>query len=75
MLRPQSFPININVKGIELEQDEMGAMYTGLTVNDIVRLPQRQSGDSKGQETFLASSADSKTPNLQEHLSRRKIMI
>ena len=32
--------------------------YTNLPVNAIVRLPHPWSGDSQGQETFLAPSAD-----------------
>ena len=33
-------------------------LYTNLPVNVIVRLPHPRSGDSQGQETFLAPSAD-----------------
>ena len=33
-------------------------IYTNLPVNVIVRLPHLRSGDSQGQETFLAPSAD-----------------
>ena len=36
-------------------------IYTYLAVNDIVRLPHPGGGDSQGQETFLAPSADKKT--------------
>ena len=32
-------------------------------MNAIVRLPHPQSGDSQGQETFLAPSADKQTRN------------
>ena len=32
-------------------------IYTNLPVNTIVRLPHPRSGDSQGQETFLATSA------------------
>ena len=39
------------------------AIYTNLPVNAIVRLPHPQSGDSQGQETFLAPSADKQTRN------------
>ena len=35
--------------------------YTNLPLNVIVRLPHPQSGDSQGQETFLAPSADKQT--------------
>ena len=38
-------------------------IYTNLPVDVIVRLPHPQSGDSKGQETFLAPSADKQTRN------------
>ena len=38
-------------------------IYTNLPVNAIVRLPHPQSGDSQGQETFLAPSADKQTRN------------
>ena len=34
-----------------------------LPVNAIVRLPHPRSGDSKGQETFLAPSTDKETRN------------
>ena len=33
-------------------------MYTNLPVNDIIRLPLPPSGDSQGQKTFFAPSAD-----------------
>ena len=36
-------------------------IYTNLPVNVIVRLPHPRSGDSQGQETFLAPSADKQT--------------
>ena len=38
-------------------------IYTNLLVNAIVRLPHLQSGDSQGQETLLANSADNQTRN------------
>ena len=38
-------------------------IYTNLPVNAIVRLPHPRSGDSQGQETFLAPSADKQTRN------------
>ena len=38
-------------------------IYTDLPVNAIVRLPHPRSGDSQGQETFLAPSADKQTRN------------
>ena len=36
-------------------------VYTNLPVNAIVRLPHPRSGDSLGQETYLAPSADTQT--------------
>ena len=33
-------------------------IYTNLPVSDMVRLPYPRSGDSQGQETFLAHSPD-----------------
>ena len=38
-------------------------MYTNLPVNSIVRLPHPRSGDSQGQETFLAPSTDKEIRN------------
>ena len=38
-------------------------IYTNLQVNATVRLPHPRSGDSQGQETFLAPSADKQTRN------------
>ena len=38
-------------------------IYTNLPVNAIVRLPHPHSGDTQGQETFLAPSADKQTRN------------
>ena len=38
-------------------------MYTNLLVSDTVRLTHPWSGDSQGQETFLAPSADKQTRN------------
>ena len=38
-------------------------IHTNLPMNAIVRLPHPQSGDSQGQETFLAPSADKQTCN------------
>ena len=38
-------------------------IHTNLPVNTIVRLPHSRSGDSQGQETFLAPSGDKQTRN------------
>ena len=41
-------------------------MYTNLPVNAMVRLPHPWSGDSRGQETFLAPSADKKPATMTQ---------
>ena len=38
-------------------------IHTNLPVNVIVRLPHPRSGDSQGQETFFAPSAEKQTRN------------
>ena len=40
----------------------------------MVRLPHPPSGDSQGQETFLAPSADKKTRNYDTNLPRKAIV-
>ena len=42
---------------------EWWAIYRNLPVNIIVRLPNPQSGDSHGEDTFLALSADKQARN------------
>ena len=44
-------------------------IYTNLPVNAIVRLPHPRSGDSQGQETLLAPSADKQTRNYDTECS------
>ena len=44
-------------------------IYTNLPVDVIVRLPHPRSGDSQGQETFLAPSADKQTHNYDMEFS------
>ena len=44
-------------------------IYINLPVDYIVRLPHPRSGDSKGQETFLATSADKQTRNYDTECS------
>ena len=41
-------------------------IYTNLPVSDVVGIPRPWSGDSQGQETFLAPSADKETRNKYE---------
>ena len=45
-------------KGLRCRKIKWWAIPTNLPVVDIVRLPQSRSGDSQGQETFLAPSGD-----------------
>ena len=44
-------------------------LYTNLPVSDIVRLSHPWSGDSQGQEKFLALSADKQTRNYDTECS------
>ena len=50
-------------KGLSRSKMKWWAIYTNLPVDVIVRLPHPRSGDSQGQETFLAPSADKQTRN------------
>ena len=49
--------------------------YTNLAVNAIVRLPHPWSGDSQGQETFLAPSADKQIPNFDIECSNHHLSL
>ena len=49
--------------------------YTSLPVNAIVRLLHPQSGDSQGQETFLAPSADKQTRNCDTDCSNHHLSL
>ena len=44
-------------------------IYINLLVNAVVRLPHPRSGDSQGQETALAPSADKQTRNYDTECS------
>ena len=48
-------------KGLSHSKMNWWAIYTNLQINAIVRLSHPRSGDSQGQETFLAPSADKQT--------------
>ena len=50
-------------------------IYTNLPVNIIVRLLHPRSGDSHGQETFLASSADKQTRNYDADCSNHHLSL
>ena len=43
--------------------------YANVPVNVIVKLPHPRSGDTQGQETFLAPSADKQTRNYDTECS------
>ena len=51
----------LRTKGLSYSKMKWWAIYTNLLVNAIVRLPHPRSGESYGQETFLAPSADKQT--------------
>ena len=50
-------------KGLSRSKMKWWAIYKNLPVDVIVRLPHPRSGDTQGQETFLAPSADKQTRN------------
>ena len=50
-------------------------IFTNLPVDVIVRLPHPRSGDSQGQETFLAPSADKQTRNYDRVLKPPSLPI
>ena len=51
-------PSTLRPKGLNRSKMKWWAIYTNLPVDVIVRLPHPRSGDSQGQKTFLAPSAD-----------------
>ena len=53
----------------------MKVEFTNLPVNAIVRLPHPQSGDSHGQEAFLAPSAVKQTYNYDLECSNHYLML
>ena len=56
-------PSTLRSKGLSRSKMKWWAIYTNLPVSDIVGLPHPRSGDSQGQETFLAPSSDKQTRN------------
>ena len=50
-------------KGLSRSKTKWWAIYTNLPMDVTVRQPHPRSGDSQGQETFLAPSADKSTRN------------
>ena len=56
-------------KGLSCSKMKWWAIYTNLPVNVIVRLPHPRSGNSQGQEMFLAPSADKQTRNYDTECS------
>ena len=57
--------MNANIIKFKMEKKE----FTKLPVDGIVRLPHPRSGDSQGQETFLAPSAYKRTCNYDTECS------
>ena len=49
--------------------------HTNLPVNAIVRLPHLQNGESQGQETSLAPSADKQTCNHDTECSNHHLYL
>ena len=50
-------------------------IYANLPVNVIVKLPHPQSGDSQGQKTFLAPSANKQTCNYDTECSNHHVPL
>ena len=53
----------LRLKGLSRSKMKFCAIHTNLPVDVIVRLPHPGSGDSQGQERFLAPSAEKQTRN------------
>ena len=49
--------------------------YANVPVNVIVKLPHPRSGDTQGQETFLAPSADKQTRNYDTECSNHYLHL
>ena len=62
-------PSTLRPKGVSRNMMKWRAIYTNLPVNATVRLPHPRSGDSQGQETVLAPSADKQTRNYDTECS------
>ena len=56
-------------KGLSRNKIKWWAIHTNLPVNVIARLPHPRIGDSQGQKTFLAPSADKQTRNYDKEWS------
>ena len=63
------FLSTLRSNGLSGSNMKWSAMYTNLPVNVTVSLPHPRSGDSQGQETFLAISADKQTCNYDTECS------
>ena len=63
VLKPPFFPINTNVKGIEVQQDGMVRHIYKFTSKCHSQTTPSHSLDSQGQEVFLAPSADKQICN------------
>ena len=59
-------------KGLSRSEMKELAIYTNLPMDIIVRLPHLSSGDSQGQETFIAPSVDKSTRNYDIECSNHR---
>ena len=59
-------------KGLSHRKIKLWAIHTNLPVDDKVRLPHPRSGNSQGQERFLAPSADKQTRNYHVECSNNR---
>ena len=61
--------------GLSHSKIKSSAIYTNLPLSDIIRLPHPPSGDSQGQEMFLAPSADKETCNYDTECSSHLLSL
>ena len=62
-------------KGLSRNKMKWCAIDTNLPVNVIARLPHPRRGDSQGQKTFLAPSADKQTRNYDIECSNHNLSL
>ena len=66
---------NVRLKGLSRSKMKRWTIHTNVPADVIVRLPHPQSGDSQGQETFLAPSADKKIRNYDIEGSNHHLLL
>ena len=62
-------------KGLSRSKTKRWPIYTNLPMDIIVRLPHPQSGNSQGQQTFLALSADKQISNFDIECSNHHLSL